>query len=319
MGKKLELAVGILNGTIGDYLARTGNGLATAMQLVANGQPIAVTREGLARAFPAATSRVVVLAHGLMNTEDVWTLPDGGDYGVFLARDLGFTPLYVRYNSGLAIPDNGAELARLLEGTVEAWPVPLEELLLLGFSMGGLVMRSACHRAALEEMRWLGLVRRAIYVGTPHLGAPYERVGRVLSRLAAVVPDPFVRLAAQIGDLRSDGIKDLGDADLRHEDRARRRAALSLRDPEHPVPLLPGIRHYLIAGALSTDPRLAMVFGDALVPVPSGTNGLRAAPGTLALPPRHVKIFAGMGHMTLAHDPHVYEQIREWCEEDEGA
>jgi hypothetical protein len=84
------------------------------------------------------------------------------------------------------------------------------------------------------------------------------------------------------------------------------------------VPLLPGIQHYIIAGALSTDPRLAMVFGDALVPMPSGTNGLRTEPGTLALPPRHVKVFAGTAHMTLAHDPYVYEQIREWCAEEEG-
>jgi len=90
----------------------------------------------------------------------------------------------------------------------------------------------------------------------------------------------------------------------------------SLRDPEHPVPLLPGIQHYIVAGALSTDARLAMIFGDALVPMGSGTNGLRTEPGTIALPPRHVKVLAGTAHMTLAHDRRVYEQIREWCEED---
>lgn len=315
MGKKLERTLGILNGTIGDYLARTGNGLATPMQLVVDGAPVAIEPGTLGRAYPAATARVVVLAHGLMCSESVWEMPGGGDYGVLLARDFGFTPLYLRYNSGLAIPDNGADLARLLESLLDAWPVAIEEILLLGFSMGGLVVRAACHQANVSSMRWLPLVRRAIYVATPHLGAPYERLGRVVSKLAALVPDPFVRLAAQIGDLRSDGIKDLGDADLRHEDRERRHAGLSLRDPKHPVPLLPGIEHYMVAGALSTDPRLAMFFGDALVPMPSGTNGLRAQPGTLALPPRHVKVFAGTSHMTLAHDPHVYEQIRSWCEE----
>jgi len=315
VGKKLELALGILNGTIGDYLSATGNGLATPMQVVVGGAPVSLDRPALAAAFPRARSRVVVLAHGLMCTESVWDIPGGGDYGAFLERDLGFSPIYLRFNSGLAIPDNGAQLAALLESLVDAWPVAVEEILLLGFSMGGLVVRAACHRASVEGMRWLSLVRRAIYVGTPHLGAPYERVGRVLSRLVSAVPDPFARLAAQIGDLRSDGIKDLGDADLRHEDRARRRVG-SLRDPDHPVPLLPGIQHYIVAGALSTDPRLAMVFGDALVPMVSGTNGLRAEPGTLALPPRHVRVFAGTGHMTLAHDPRVYEQIREWCEED---
>jgi len=317
MGKKLELALGILNGTIGDYLAETRNGLATPMQLVVGGVPVTLDRTALERAFPDAASRVVVLAHGLMCTESVWDMPGGGDYGAFLEQDFGFTPLYLRFNSGLAIPDNGAELARLLESLLGAWPVAIDEILLLGFSMGGLVVRAACHQASVAGMRWLPLVRRAIYVGTPHLGAPYERIGRVLSKLASAVPDPFARLAAQIGDLRSDGIKDLGDADLRHEDRARRRVG-SLRDPEHPVPLLPGIQHYIVAGALSTDPRLAMVFGDALVPMPSGTNGLRTEPGTLALPPRHVKVLAGTAHMTLAHDPLVYEQLREWLEEEDG-
>ena len=315
MGKKLETTLGVLNGTIGDYLARTGNGLATPMQLVVEGAPVAIERAALARSYPGAASRVVLLAHGLMCSESVWDMPGGGDYGSLLARDLGFSPLYLRYNSGRAIPDNGADLARLLESLLDAWPVAVEEILLLGFSMGGLVVRAACHVASTGSMRWLPLVRRAIYVGTPHLGAPYERLGRALSKIAAVVPDPFVRLAAQIGDLRSDGIKDLGDADLRHEDRERRHAARSLRDPRHPVPLLPGIEHYMVAGALSTDPRLAMVFGDALVPMASGTNGLRAEPGTRALPPRHVKVFAGTAHMTLAHDLHVYEQIRAWCEE----
>lgn len=314
-GKTLELALGILNGTLGDYLARTGNGLATPMQLFHEGAPISIDRAALDRAFPHASPRVVVLAHGMMCTESVWDMAGGGDYGAFLERDLGLCPLYLRYNSGLSVPDNGAELSQLLGSLVRAWPVSLDEIVLLGFSMGGLVVRAACHHAAVTAARWLALVRRAVYLGTPHLGAPYERVGRLLSRLASVVPDPFARLGAQIADLRSDGIKDLGDADLRHEDRARRHVG-SLRDPAHPVPLLPGIHHYIVAGALSTDPRLAVVFGDALVPMPSGTNGLRAAPDSLALPPRHVKVFAGVAHMALAHDPWVYEQIREWLEED---
>jgi pimeloyl-ACP methyl ester carboxylesterase len=287
------------------------------------GAGIALTPPELARAYPAASARLVVLVHGLMCTESIWDFPRdvagkrSGDYGAFLARDFAMSPVYVRYNSGLSIPDNGADLARLLEALVRAWPVAVEEVLLLGYSMGGLVVRAAFHAASVEGMDWLRCARRAIYVGTPHLGAPYERVGRVLAKVAAQVPDPVVRLLAQIGDLRSDGIKDLGDADLRHEDRARRRTAASLRDPEHPVPLLASVRHYLVAASLSTQPTLAALFGDALVPLPSGTNGLRAAPGSRALPPRHVKILADMPHVTLAHHPDVYAQIREWCEEDD--
>jgi hypothetical protein len=309
MGKNLELAVAILNGAVGDYLARTANGLATPMACFVGGLAVPLDRAGLARAFPEATGRVVVLVHGVMCTEDVWALPDGSDYGALLARDLGFTPLYVRYNSGRAIPDNGAAFAAMLDSIVAAWPVPVEELLPIGYSMGGLVVRSACHVARGEGLGWLGLVRRAIYVGTPHLGAPLERVGRVVAKVLHAVPDPTTRLVAQIADLRSAGVKDLGDADLRHEDRARRVATVSLRDARHPVPLLPEVRHYLVAGALSGDPRLAALFGDAMVPVPSATDGA-------GLPPAHIRILAGVSHVALAHHPQVYEYIRTWCAEE---
>ncbi len=321
MGKKLELALAVLNGTIGDYLARTGNGLATPMELVHEGEPLAIERGALARAYPKTATRVVVLLHGVMCTESVWDFPEGGDYGVFLARDFGLAPLYVRYNSGLAIADNGVALADLLELLAREWPAPLEEIVLLGFSMGGLVARSACHVGSGPAYHWLSLVRRAIYVGTPHLGAPLERVGRAATKLLRAVGDPYAQLIAEIGDLRSDGVKDLGNADLRHEDRDSNRArqpgrsGLALRDAAHPVPLLPGIQHYLVAASLAVEPYLAALFGDALVPLASGTNGLRAARGTLALPPGHVKVLANMAHLTLAHHPDVYAQIREWCEE----
>ncbi len=314
MGTKLELAIGILNGAVGDYLARTANGLATSMTLVDRGVPIAPTREGLAGAGATGKARVAVLVHGLMCTESVWTMTDGADYGSLLRRDLDIAPLYVRYNSGLPIPDNGEALALLLEEIALALP-EASEIIPLGFSMGGLVIRSATHVAATRRLSWLGKVKRAIYCGTPHLGAPLERVGRIVARLLARVPDPTTRLLGQIADLRSDGLKDLGDADLRHDDRARRGTNLGLRDPRHPVPLLDGIHHHLAAGSLSLDPRLAAVFGDAVVPLPSGTDGACIDAATIALPPEHVRLFPGFVHMAMANHPDVYEHVRAWCDE----
>jgi pimeloyl-ACP methyl ester carboxylesterase len=269
VGRNLEALLGVVNGAVGDYLHRTSNGLATPMEWV-RGRP---------------GKRTVVLVHGLMCTEDVWTMPDGTDYGALLERDFGFSPLYVRYNTGRPIGDNGRELARLLEELVQAHPA-IEELVLLGFSMGGLLIRSATHFA--REMRWLTLVQRAFYVGTPHLGSPWERLGRGLTRLLREIPDPYTRLAADLGDLRSTGIKDLGDRC-------------------HPYPLLPQIRHYLVAGSVSANPQLSELLGDALVPVPSGCNG--------ALPAEHVKVLPGIAHLTLARHPAVYAQLRAWCEE----
>jgi triacylglycerol lipase len=275
MNRAVDVAVGILNGTVGDYLHRTSNGLATEMAFVGE---------------QAAGSRVAVLVHGLMCTEREWKLPDGSDYGSQLARDFGYVPRYVRYNTGRAVSDNGGALANLLEDLVSRQEI--EEIVLLGFSMGGLVIRSACHAAKLAEMRWLSRVTKAFYVGTPHLGSPWERAGRTLTRVLRAVPDPYVRLVAELGDLRSCGIKDLGD-------------------PAHPYPLLPSIRHHLVAGFL--DERLAALFGDALVPLSSGTDG--ACRDARALPPDHVKIVPRVGHMSLSRHPEVYAHIRAWCEE----
>ncbi len=58
------------------------------------------------------------------------------------------TPVYLRYNTGLPVGRNGADLAWLLDDLVAAWPVPVRSIALVGHSMGGLVVRAAFHAAA---------------------------------------------------------------------------------------------------------------------------------------------------------------------------
>lgn len=289
MGRALEQAIAILNGAVGDHLARTGNGLATQLGAVRDGQVL--DPEALAAVLPPR-ARAVVLVHGLMCTEDVWTFADGSDYGTRLADDFGYEKVVLRYNSGLPIQSNGRALADYLERLAVANAV--EEILPLGYSMGGLVVRSACHFAAEDGLGWLARVRTAFYVATPHRGAPLERAGRLLTRVLAAIPDPITRLAAELGDLRSAGIQDLGD-------------------PHHPVPFLPDIRHHLVAGSLTQAPWATELFGDMLVPVSSGTAGHHAGPR--ALPPRRVKVLPGLSHLDLAHHPDVYAQLADWLRE----
>jgi triacylglycerol lipase len=302
MATKLDASIAILNGAIGDYLAKTGNGLATETTLFAaiGGAPLRVGRADIARAFPSPARRIVVLVHGLMCTEAVWRMPGGGDYGSLLARDAGFCPIYVRYNTGLSIAESGASLSRVLELFIEGYQALPDEIVLVGHSMGGLVTRSACHAARLEGKRWLPVVRRAIYLGTPHLGTPLERVGRLVANVLRAVPDPYTRLVAEIGDLRSAGIKDLGEG---------------LRDARHPLPLLPEMAHFLVAASLS-DPWLARLFGDALVPVSSAMNGSRY-PGGAGIAKDHLRVLEGLDHMAIARDPAVYALIHGWCTDTE--
>jgi triacylglycerol lipase len=286
MGARLELAIAILNGAIGQHLARRDNGLGTRMSLVAGGAPLSCQAAALAAALPRPTGKAVVLVHGLMSTGSVWLMAGGGDYGSLLARGLDYTPLYVRYNSGLPVADNGAGLAAVLDALVAAYPGPLDELTLIGHSMGGLVVRSALHAGALAGQRWPARVRRAFYLGTPHRGAPLERVGRGVARVLGAIDDPYTRLIAQVGDLRSDGIKDLGD--------------------RHPAALAAGVAHHLIAGTVASARLLAAVLGDGLVPLPSAIDGA---------PPERIAILPGVGHLALAHHPAVYDRIRAWCAE----
>jgi pimeloyl-ACP methyl ester carboxylesterase len=144
----------------------------------------------------------------------------GHDHGEALARELGYTPVYVHYNSGLHVSTNSRALADQLERLVAAWPVPIDELVLLGFSMGGLVARSACDDAAGQA--WVKRVGMVICLGTPHQGAALEKLGHAVSGALAVsdVTRPLGRIASR----RSQGIKD-----LRHGLRGSMPSTLPLR------------------------------------------------------------------------------------------
>ena len=67
--------------------------------------------------------------------------------------DLGYTPVFVRFNTGRHISENGASLAALLDELVADWPVEVERIAIVGHSMGGLVARSACHRGGDVDAR----------------------------------------------------------------------------------------------------------------------------------------------------------------------
>ncbi|MCP3143691.1 esterase/lipase family protein [Pyxidicoccus xibeiensis] len=316
---RVEFAIGVLNGVVGDYLHRQDNGLATPMELIHDGRPLRLDRESLQRAYPHSRGRLTLWVHGLAVTEAVWAFPGEPSvtYGALLERDLGFTPLYLRYNTGLHISDNGESLARLLEELVAAFPVPVEELVLMGYSMGGLVVRSACHVAAEAGHTWLSRVRRAFYIGVPHLGSPLERVGNAVSWVLRKVPNAYTQLIADVVDLRSNGVKDLGMARLLRRDWDGAAVDVPIQSRCHPVPLLPGISHHLLVGALAARERhlLSVLFGDGVVPLASASGRAGHVDHDLRVPPENVRVLTGIHHVALAHDAQCYAGLRAWFEE----
>ena len=169
-----EAVVAALNGVLGDHLEATANPLAIDMQLRRDGKPLDVEFGSLA--LPQARGRILLLVHGLCMSPVQWRR-HGRDVGAALAAEGGFTLLHLHYNSGLHISTNGRLLAEQLGKLLTAWPVPIEEFVIIGHSMGGLVARSAWELGRARGDAWPGRVTKMIFLGTPHHGAPLERGG----------------------------------------------------------------------------------------------------------------------------------------------
>lgn len=295
-----ETLVAIANGICGDYLARTASPLATRMSLRFQGQ-IVDPRDpagSLASAgAPRPGAKVLLLAHGLCMNDLRWSR-DGHDHGLALASGLGWSPLYLRYNSGLRIHQNGRLLSELLEQLVQHWPVPIEQLAIVGHSMGGLVARSACHHAAQDGSRWASSLRKLVFLGTPHLGSPLERGGKSLDFVLGLSPysAPIARASRQ----RSAGIQDLRNGNVAR-DGAR-------------VPLPRDVHCYTAAATLATRRSLLSdrLVGDGLVPLNSALGRHRDRALALGIPKASRWIGYEMGHLDLLSRREVYTQLQQW-------
>ncbi len=306
-----EALVAVLNGVLGDYLEASGNPLAIPMRLRRNGQALAPDSRVFADAVPGAPRKLVLLVHGLCMNDAGWNR-EGHDHGAALERDLGFTPFHLNYNTGRHVSTNGRELAQLLEAFLASGPAPPPEMAIVAHSMGGLVTRSALHYAAEAGHSWPRLVRTVVFLGTPHHGAPWERIGNLVQ--AALGVSPYSIPFAHLGKLRSAGITDLRHGSLLDDDWEGHDRFEHHGDTRHPVPLPRGMACYAVAATTANEPpapgrRLA---GDGIVPVASALGHHRDPERTIPFPPERTWIARGMNHYDLLGKPAVYERIREW-------
>jgi len=288
----------ILNGVWGDWLAVRRPTLAVPMAVRAGGDDVPPRPASLASAFPDATDRLVVFVHGLMESEQSWWYGQEGartSFGDRLRVELGMTPIYLRYNTGLAVSENGPALARLLDAVWAGWPVPVRRIDLVGHSMGGLVARAACQAAAQVDLAWVDAVDTVITLGTPHLGAPLAKAVPVGEWLLTRFPQssPFARVLTGC----SVGIKDLA-----------RGVVVGAADP--PVPR--HIAYHTVATSLTRQPRhpAGWLVGDGMVRQTSalGTDRTRG----IDVDPARAARIGGVSHQGLLRHPAVYDQLRTW-------
>jgi pimeloyl-ACP methyl ester carboxylesterase len=305
--------VAAINGLIGDTLERRQSPLHQPMAVRVHGEPVGTGRKDLAAAFPQATPRIVVFLHGLMETEFSWHWGErasGESYGSLLERELAVTPVYVRYNTGRRISENGRSLADLLEQVVAGWPVPVTEVALIGHSMGGLVARSAAYQANLERKVWPTLVRQIVSLGTPHMGAPLEQAVHYASAGLNLLPEtqPFSRFLRR----RSGGIRDLRQGSLVDDDWRDRDPDVLRAEAIAEVPLLDGATHCFVTATITRSPRhpLGRLIGDCLVLQASGSG--RSRTRRIAFEEEYGHHVGGTHHFALLNHPAVYDKLRVW-------
>jgi pimeloyl-ACP methyl ester carboxylesterase len=301
------LALAVLSGLHGDALERERSALQQPMAVRVRGRAVAPEHDALRAAFPQATGRLVVFIHGLMETEHAWRLGGRESYGERLARDLGSTPIEVRYNSGRHISRNGRSLADLLERLTGAWPVEPEQIALVGHSMGGLVARSACHQAAQDGAAWVGRVRQVVSLGTPHLGAPIAQGVHYAAAALHAIPEtrPFGRFLRR----RSAGIRDLRQGSLVDRDWVGRDPDALRAAACEEVPLLPGACHCFVSATVTREAHhpVGRLIGDALV-----LQGSASGRGRIPFRPEDGLHVGGANHLALLNHPAVYPQLRSW-------
>ncbi len=305
-----------LNGVLGDHLAASGNPLATPMTLRHQGQPLDFS------ALPAnfqPTGKVLLAIHGLCMNDLQWNAAYSGagatqavNHVETIAENLDYTPVYLRYNSGLHTSQNGHELALQLAQLFRAWPVPVQEITVLVHSMGGLVIRSALHSATQGGLDWPPLLKSIVFLGTPHHGAPLERAGNWIDVILGSTP--YSRPFAKLGQLRSSGITDLRyghvlDADWQGHDRFRRKP-----DSRLPLPLPEGVACYTVAAstAAKRQPLAERLVGDGLVPLPSALGQHDNPAHHLAFDKSSQFIAYNTNHMQLLSSPQVSQKLAEW-------
>ncbi|MBF9220203.1 esterase/lipase family protein [Hymenobacter ruricola] len=339
----------VLNGALGDQLAARFDRRAIRMSFRRGGEDVPVADLRLSE----PRQKTVVFVHGLMGDELIWQTgfqdaPGSRRYGPRLAEETHCRALYLRFNSGLHLSENGRELSRLLTELVSTYPDAVGELVLVGHSMGGLIIRSAGHYGQLgvksealrvdstepalptekqtltlnsqlltQQAPWLAHLRSVFLLGTPNDGSWLEQNSHFTARLLERINLFPTRFLSKALNQRSNGIKDLRYSILVDDDWQDAHAN-DLTPPRTPVPPLPGVRYHILMGAWlrSTRPSaLREYFGDGLVGQGSA-RGHATFGDEAALPEGasvRTAVFGQQHHGGLLTHPEVFQYLKQWA------
>ena len=301
----------VLNGVIGDYLEKNKNPLTINMQFRHEAKAITLDRKSINKIYKNVNGKIILMVHGSCMSDIQWTRKEH-NHGTKLAKDLHKTAIFLNYNSGLHISTNGQELNELLEELVQHWPVPVEELIIIAHSMGGLVTRSALFYGQQQQKTWTKYLKKIVFLGTPHHGAPLEKMGNFLDVILETIP--YVKPFARLGKIRSAGVTDLRYGNLLDEDWHNQDRFKMQGDKRQYIPLPEQIECYSIAGVAgkASESVTSKVLGDKMVGVKSALGQHKDPAKDLQFKKENTYIAYETTHLDLMSNPKIYTKIKSW-------
>ncbi|WP_299074099.1 hypothetical protein [uncultured Paraglaciecola sp.] len=293
-----------VNGVLGDYLESSDNSLAIKMQFRVNGQTL--DRSQLSAIVERSRGQLLIMVHGLCMNDLQWNYK-GQDHGAQLAKSLGMDVLYLHYNTGRHISDNGKDFAELLESLTTFSDKPLQ-LNIVAHSMGGLVSRSAYQVAQSTGYNWPDSLKKIMFLGTPHHGAALEKTGNYLDLILG--SHFYTAPLSSLIKIRSAGITDLRYGYIQESDWLDKDRFEFTADQRSPVPLPEGVQCYAIA--TSTGKTTQHLLGDGLVSIDSALGKHKNAELDLGFPESRQWTSANINHLQMLGDQQVYQKLLTW-------
>jgi hypothetical protein len=207
-----RFGLSLINSFIGSYLEKENNPLAVEMGFYQRSKMIDLEAPIEEQLDFQLSNKVVIFVHGLSNLENVWSYPPTNQsttsilshyvdlcfektsrepeqhYGSKLNLDYGYTPLFLRYNTGISLDKNAQRFNRLLNKLFESYPNKIEELILVGYGMGGRLLSQTQHLADSNQAKWLPSLSRCLYLGKLNEGSLLTFVLRLGGKLVREIP-----------------------------------------------------------------------------------------------------------------------------------
>ena len=295
-----EAVAAAMNGVLGDHFEKGENPLAINMSFRIDGQPLDANQ--LAEFIENASNNVTIMIHGLCMNDLQWTR-DGHNHGDLLADELDHTIIYLHYNTGLHVSENGRKLAEKLDAIKLKKGMKLN---IVGHSMGGLLARSACYYAKESNQSWLSIIDKIIFLGTPHHGANLAKGGHWADVLLQI--SPYSAPFAKITKVRSSGLTDLRHGSIIDED-------WQSEDERRIVALPENVACYAIATITSEKPTAKLsdkIVGDGLVTINSALGIHQNIQLDLNIAKQNQWTGHEISHMQLLSSKQVYQVIKGW-------